>query len=428
MFYKILGAVLATFVWASAFGAAPAPILPTNLPACPVSNCTYTVPVIFSGATASSLTTWTNGTQSATLAFQNYPEFGETDITLTSNATNGLYIQDTAPDGYTSTCYAGQTFIIAGCMFHFNGYEGTATVTISGSVMTVTGSSPGLRLNPYQSISGGSPTLVTSGTYITSQASGTPQYSGIYNLSQPSTISSSETVNVTYGGMDIATECSPLAFGTTDGCYLPPQMGFRQEWNDPGGSGNKVYYWMNVDNFHNVSIDGVSGGGWMPFGVNYASGSVGVGCPGNTFPYAAQFEACQLADFIKGITLTTTGAPTPVAGQGAVGASYANGLEFSGWGSTYDVAFKSRAGSVAAGILPGSTNFQVVGDFISGGGSAQPTATTTGFLHMPYVAAAPTGTPAIIDGNACIVNTGTQSLNCYIGSSWYHIAMTSGAN
>lgn len=68
------------------------------------------------------------------------------------------------------------------------------------------------------------------------------------------------------------------------------------------------------------------------------------------------------------------------------------------------------------------------GEIIAGGGSVQTTATTTGFLHLPFVAAAPTGIPANIKGNACIINTATESLNCYIGSSWYHVAMTSGAN
>lgn len=77
---------------------------------------------------------------------------------------------------------------------------------------------------------------------------------------------------------------------------------------------------------------------------------------------------------------------------------------------------------------PSTSLTTLAGELVSGGGTVQATATTTGFFHLPFVAAAPTGTPAVIDGNACIINTASESLNCYIGSSWYHLAMTSGAN
>lgn len=80
---------------------------------------------------------------------------------------------------------------------------------------------------------------------------------------------------------------------------------------------------------------------------------------------------------------------------------------------------------------PLTSQLLFAGEVIAGGGAVHATNTTTGFLHMPYVAAAPTGTPATVDGNACIINTtGASSLpvlNCYVGTSWYHVAFTTGA-
>jgi len=69
-----------------------------------------------------------------------------------------------------------------------------------------------------------------------------------------------------------------------------------------------------------------------------------------------------------------------------------------------------------------------LGDVLVGAGTTLTTATVVGFVHLPFTTSAPTGTPTNVLGDACEINTATQSLNCYIGSSWYHVAMTSGAN
>src|ERR1700757_431144 len=74
------------------------------------------------------------------------------------------------------------------------------------------------------------------------------------------------------------------------------------------------------------------------------------------------------------------------------------------------------------------TSVALGGEVIIGSGSALATAATAGFLHLPFTTAAPTGTPANIVGNSCEINTATESLNCYIGAAWYHVALTSGAN
>lgn len=75
------------------------------------------------------------------------------------------------------------------------------------------------------------------------------------------------------------------------------------------------------------------------------------------------------------------------------------------------------------------TEVALGGEVVVGSGTS-PLATnaTSNFFHLPYTSAAPTGTPANVLGNACEINTATESLNCYIGSSWYHVALTAGTN
>lgn len=82
----------------------------------------------------------------------------------------------------------------------------------------------------------------------------------------------------------------------------------------------------------------------------------------------------------------------------------------------------------ATGINTPSTSISYfAGDLTVGPGTALATSATAGFFHLPFTTAAPTGTPGSILGNACEVNTATETLNCYIGSGWYHVALTSGA-
>lgn len=83
--------------------------------------------------------------------------------------------------------------------------------------------------------------------------------------------------------------------------------------------------------------------------------------------------------------------------------------------------------SVAGSNTPATSQTTIAGELFSGGGTVLATATTTGFLHLPFVAAAPTGTPATVGGDACVVNTATQTLNCYIGAAWFHTTLSSGA-
>ncbi len=70
----------------------------------------------------------------------------------------------------------------------------------------------------------------------------------------------------------------------------------------------------------------------------------------------------------------------------------------------------------------------MAGDVLIGSGGALSAGATTDFLHLPFTTAAPTGTPANVFGNACEINVTTESINCYIGSGWYHVALTAGAN
>lgn len=78
------------------------------------------------------------------------------------------------------------------------------------------------------------------------------------------------------------------------------------------------------------------------------------------------------------------------------------------------------AGTMAEQIISG-------GDVVIGNGTGLTASATAGFLHLPFVGGTPTGTPTTVDGNACLMNTSSQAINCYISSSWYHIALISGA-
>jgi hypothetical protein len=66
------------------------------------------------------------------------------------------------------------------------------------------------------------------------------------------------------------------------------------------------------------------------------------------------------------------------------------------------------------------------GDLLANSATALATSATAGFLHLPHTTAAPTGTPTNTTPG-CEWNTGTHTLNCYDGSSWYHFTGTAGA-
>ncbi len=53
---------------------------------------------------------------------------------------------------------------------------------------------------------------------------------------------------------------------------------------------------------------------------------------------------------------------------------------------------------------------------------------TSGFLGLPFSAAAPTATPADATNPSCAVNITSKALNCYIpGVGWYHSVLAAGA-
>lgn len=411
--------------------------------ACTPTNCNFTQP------TNTPFTTYTSGAFTATLQFTTIPEFGETDFTLSSNGTNGFYIQDTDPNNYTSLCFVGHTNVVHGCIFHPEIFEGTVTATITpttavgnssgtttlalssvvgyihkgdiltfsggpvtviqqqtgtlgsngnyttsgsttltnaaivdtnSSVMAVSATSTSLNIQLYSSVSGGTPTSVATGVYIFDQSSGTGGQIGSYDLIGTTTIASPETLAITTGGLSWGIQCSPNpSFGVGKGCYLPPQYSMRQEWNDPTTGQNFTYYFLNVDNFHDVIIDQISGGGWVPFGVQYATGDVGFGCAGiYNFTLVAQAHFCQQAAFTKTVLFTGgTSAPSPGGGAGSISGTGANGLELRGDGSTYDAAFINAGGSIGAGLLRHTQNFQIVGGGEVGSPTGGPEGTGT---------------------------------------------------
>lgn len=102
-----------------------------------------------------------------------------------------------------------------------------------------------------------------------------------------------------------------------------------------------------------------------------------------------------------------------------------------GTGVAFELTASGSDTNRGISIVPGGTGMLTLGngtgDLLLGNGSALATAATTGFLHLPFTTAAPTGTPATIDGNACEFNTATETLNCYVGTGWYHVALIAGA-
>ena len=104
-----------------------------------------------------------------------------------------------------------------------------------------------------------------------------------------------------------------------------------------------------------------------------------------------------------------------VLATGESAQTVANGVDI------HDVSFTGNAWN------DGHVSFTGNGDALMNSASALATTATTGFLHLPNMAGAPTGTPGTISGDACVINTATFTLNCYIGSGWYHTTLTAGA-
>lgn len=113
--------------------------------------------------------------------------------------------------------------------------------------------------------------------------------------------------------------------------------------------------------------------------------------------------------------------------------SYGDFMQMSGSGATMGLLTLLTANNsitltgAAVGGGASSIFINTALETVIGSGSAITTGATGGFFHLPFTTAAPTGTPAGIYGNACEINTATETLNCYIGSSWYHVTLTAGA-
>lgn len=69
------------------------------------------------------------------------------------------------------------------------------------------------------------------------------------------------------------------------------------------------------------------------------------------------------------------------------------------------------------------------GEAVVGTGSALATNGTANFFHLPFTAAAPTGTPANPLGDAVEYNAATHSINIYdaTGAAWFHITLSASA-
>lgn len=97
---------------------------------------------------------------------------------------------------------------------------------------------------------------------------------------------------------------------------------------------------------------------------------------------------------------------------------------------TYESGIQINASDVLQlgyGVSGGLTPLDVQ----TGAGAALATSATKGFFFLPATAGTPTGTPANAAAGAiaCVYDTSSHVLNCYDqpASSWYHVALSSGA-
>ena len=152
-------------------------------------------------------------------------------------------------------------------------------------------------------------------------------------------------------------------------------------------TGHTAHGANNLDS--SISIGNQSGTttGW-DYGVRF-------GGPGNAFP------------FVPTATLIYT---YPAAS----GLAIANGIDI------HNNTFTGNTWNDGHIVLTGA------GDALMNSATPLATTATAGFLHLPNTTAAPTGTPTNTTPG-CEWNTGTHTLNCYDGTSWYHFAGTAGA-
>lgn len=140
-------------------------------------------------------------------------------------------------------------------------------------------------------------------------------------------------------------------------------------------------------------------------------------------------------------TIYTQGSATDVdlrmniqgAGNLVVLSNGGNNALFQFSGSTVSNGFLTFLPGIAASrpnqfLINGSANNLLLGGTTAGTGGLA-TAATSGFPMLPFVNAAPTGTPVNqAVGNAVVVNNNSNNLNIYIpGNGWYHVQLVAGA-
>lgn len=301
----------------------------------------------------------TDRTRSETFSFEPSTTFGNTALTLTTTnpGADVLWLEQLSGSAFASACAKDNVGAFDWCVFYPTTSSGTMSATTSGTTLTVVSLSAGLVLGPGQSVTGAG---ITAGTYIVSGSGST------WTLSQSSTVAVAETMTVTLGGMSLASQCSPPgSFSTTSGCYNWGPFVLRQERNN--GGVNQTIDRITIDYLGNIGIaPHIHSSAWVGIGLDDSTGNVGVNCAATT-GFAQPFTMCQLADARKGLVFDVTAAPSPAGGEGTLGSSGTNGLEAAGKGSVYDIGLMNWHNAVAAGVLTGTTNFQVVGGFLNPG-------------------------------------------------------------
>ena len=183
-----------------------------------------------------------------------------------------------------------------------------------------------------------------------------------------------------------------------------------------------------------------SSGSATPDGLIYSlggtAGTQGAGQVRTVAAISSFFDATNTAGL--NITPTSSGNVT-VKGSGGgflalqsgstspvyLGTTNGNGIEIDD-GGTAAVdpvhAIASHSGASARLYTSAASNLAL------GGAGGIPTTSAGGMIQIPYMAGAPTGSPATNGGATVVYNTTSHSLNIYdpTAASWYHVALTAG--
>lgn len=194
--------------------------------------------------------------------------------------------------------------------------------------------------------------------------------------------------------------------------------------NEPGAAYYGAVYSATYGTLTSaINIQSNTGASWTDFLVASQNGAQKVVLDGSGDLYLKGIVNAQSSGFQSqgAVSITSSGSFLTWNQGGGDGATWLINQQGGGGGGFY---FDE---STTSGVLTQRMKIDGLGNVVFGTGSALAASATAGFVSLPFVTAAPTGTPATVSGNSCVVNTTTFNIDCYIGTSWYHMTLTAGA-